>query len=798
MSLLARLFLLVLLAVLPAIGIGTYYEFQLRAAREAQVREETLRLARLVKSEMDRFAEGIRELLVAFSENPAVAAGSWDRCNAAAEHLLPRLTGHVNIGVAAIGGEVVCSAMPEARGTNVRSSPSFQGFLAEDGFAIGTYDVGTFGGGKVLPFGEPLRGPAGKKSAIAWATLDLDWLARRLADRLQRSDMTLAVVDRDGTTLVRLPDPAKWVGHRLADQYAEMLRDLHEGTIDTVGMDGVRRIIGYAPLSLEPKGLYVGVGLNKDAVFAPINRATLFGAVLVGLCVCLALSVAWAGGTVFLRRPIEALLRASERWRQGDYGARSGVAEHRTEIGRLGRAFDEMAAETEKREADRQRAEEQSRRFSDTLEQRVAERTAELVQANRRLAAESEERQRAEVALLHAQRIESIGQLTGGVAHDFNNLLTAVLGNLEIAQMRAKDDSVLRLLAGAARAAERGARLTEQLLAFSRKQRLQPQPVDINELVSGMSEMLERSIGGTIRLEQELCLDLWPAMTDPTQIELVILNLAINARDAMPGGGRLTVESSNASADDPHRPADLAAGDYVCIAVSDTGTGMSEEVLAQAPEPFFTTKEAGKGSGLGLSMVQGVARQSGGAIALASSPGEGTTVRVYLPRAAEAQAGAEGHAASANDFATLAGRRALLIDDDEDVRQVTAALLTDLDCQVIEADGGSNGLAALDSDPDIDLAVIDFAMPGMNGIKVADAILAARPAMPLIIITGYAEIDFSEPRTRRLRVLKKPFQRTELAEALIGAIADAGADASSNVVRLNPPSAQGRAGRAGS
>ncbi|HEX3536185.1 MAG TPA: response regulator, partial [Stellaceae bacterium] len=213
----------------------------------------------------------------------------------------------------------------------------------------------------------------------------------------------------------------------------------------------------------------------------------------------------------------------------------------------------------------------------------------------------------------------------------------------------------------------------------------------------------------------------------------------------------------------------------------------------RAPEPFFTTKDAGKGSGLGLSMVYGVARQSGGAVAMTSRLGEGTTVRVYLPRAAEAEARVETPVAAAADFAALAGRTVLLIDDDEDVRQVSAALLQELDCKVVEAESGQSGLAALDGNPGIDLAVVDFAMPGMNGVKVAEAIRAKRPDIPFIIITGYAEIDTSEPSIERLRVLNKPFQRAELAEALLAAIADA---ARSNVVPLKPPSGRGRAGRA--
>src|SRR5436305_1211933 len=316
MSLLLRLFVLVLLAVLPAIAIEAYNEFELRSIREKQVHEEALRLARLANSEMDRIAEGTREMLVAFSENPAVAEGRWTRCNDVAARLLPRLSIYLDIGVATTAGDIVCSAVPQSRGVNIHASPAFQSLLAADNFAIGTYDPGGPGGAKILPFGEPLRNAAGAKTGVVWATLNLGWLTEHFAGRFQGPDMTLALVDRDGTTLVRLPEPEKWIGHKLANQYAGMLQGLHEGTIDTVGMDGIRRIIGYAPLSLEPRGLYVGVGLTKSAAFAEINRATVRGAVLVALCLGLALLAAWAGGTMFLRRPIEALLRAAERWRQ--------------------------------------------------------------------------------------------------------------------------------------------------------------------------------------------------------------------------------------------------------------------------------------------------------------------------------------------------------------------------------------------------------------------------------------------------------------------------------------------------
>ena len=303
-------------------------------------------------------------------------------------------------------------------------------------------------------------------------------------------------------------------------------------------------------------------------------------------------------------------------------------------------------------------ARETLRRSREELERLVGERTRSLAAANDRLTAEIAERQRTEEALLQAQKLEAVGQLTSGVAHDFNNLLTGVLGNLELLERRLKSQESLRRLRAARLAAERGARLTHQLLAFSRKQRLAPTPLDLNRLVSEASDMLFRTIGATVRIETVLTEGLWPALVDPTQTELVLLNLAINARDAMPEGGRLTIRTANVSRGDA--PPDLAPGDYVLISVSDTGEGMSEEVLRRAVEPFFTTKEPGKGSGLGLSMVHGVATQSGGGLHIDSRLGRGTTVNVYLPRARRLSAAArerEPLSAAVHEAGNHHGRR---------------------------------------------------------------------------------------------------------------------------------------------
>jgi len=398
------------------------------------------------------------------------------------------------------------------------------------------------------------------------------------------------------------------------------------------------------------------------------------------------------------------------------------------------------------------------------LERRVAERTAELESANRQLAGQIAERERVETVLRQAQRLEAVGQLTSGVAHDFNNLLMVVLGNIRQMQKTRHDPVTQRRLQIMTQAAERGAKLTAQMLAFSRRQRLEPRAVDLNDTVRGMRDLLQATMGGSVHIETVLQPNLWPAMIDPTQIELVILNLAINARDAMEVGGTLTVETANVVLDAPTRPEEPAAGDYVMIAVSDTGSGMSEEVLGKVFEPFFTTKEVGKGSGLGLSQVFGLAKQSGGGVRIDSSVGLGTAVRVFLPRAeSHARIAAAGDAPESDTGPK--DLNVLLVDDDSAVREVTASFLHDLGYHVVEAGSGGAALEVLDRQSEIDLMLVDFAMPGMNGAEVAREVHARRPELPILFVTGYADTE-ALAAAGDDGILRKPFVEKDLAAKL--------------------------------
>ena len=405
------------------------------------------------------------------------------------------------------------------------------------------------------------------------------------------------------------------------------------------------------------------------------------------------------------------------------------------------------------------------------LEELVQDRTQQLVESNRQLRSEITERRNAQSALLHAQKVELMGQMTGGIAHDFNNLLTAVLGNLELAKQRITDDKIRRFLNSATQAAQRGAKLTAQLLAFSRKQRLQSEPTDVNALVSGLGDLLFRTIGGTVRIETVLQKDLWPAMIDAGQVKSIIVNLAINARDAMPEGGRLTISTANAGKDDQRRPHNLAAGEYVVVSVRDTGTGMTDEVLSKVFEPFFTTKPVGKGTGLGLSQVHGITTQLGGGVRIDTQVGKGTTITVYLPRAERAAMQHPQTGAAVALPQEAGGATILVVDDDRDVRDLAVACSKGSDtrhrCGRVDT-----AMEIVGKHWPIDLLLIDIAMPEVNGIDVARAILTERPKLPVLFMTGYAGAAAAEHAPAK-NLLAKPFTVTEIAAKVEDACAPA-------------------------
>ncbi len=553
-----------------------------------------------------------------------------------------------------------------------------------------------------------ISGPAGTFEGIAIAFLNLAYFEDFF--RAVELDAKGAIVlhHRDGTVLARYPHVESAVGTSFAKlpPFTEVLANRLAGSVFmTSPVDGSLRMVAIRALKAFPLAVNVSVDVNEALV--DWWRETVTFALAAGLA------------SVMIGSLLVVLAR------------RSGQIE-------------QLLIE-----------------YSRTKE--------EAVSANRQLVQQMAERERASLALRQAQRMEAVGQLTGGVAHEFNNLLTVLLGNLDL--MRGVDQPDPRAeerLSAMTAAAERGATLTGQLLAFARRQSLAPRPVDLNAMILGMEDLLGSALGSRMTVRHTLAPALWPAMIDPAQLELVVLNLAINARDAMPAGGVLTITTSNTRQGAPERPGDPPAGDHVTIEVRDTGEGMTTEVLARAFEPFFTTRAPGAGSGLGLSQVFGTARQSGGGVTIDSTPGLGTVVRVHLPRAAEAPMEAD---APATADPTTHRACVLVVDDDDAVRATTSDVLAELGYAVRSAGGGPQALKMLAQDPKIDVLLTDVVMPGMSGPALARHAKLLHPALPILFISGYADPEGITGEALLGRLVRKPFRRAHLAGQIEAALA---------------------------
>ena len=401
------------------------------------------------------------------------------------------------------------------------------------------------------------------------------------------------------------------------------------------------------------------------------------------------------------------------------------------------------------------------------LEKLVVERTRALEEANEQLRLEIKERARVEETLRQAQKIEAIGQLTGGVAHDFNNLLMVISGGLDMLDRQSDPNRRRRLMDGMIQAAQRGASLTKQLLAFSRRQKLRPQPVDVAAQIGGMRELLDRSLRGDVHVEFDFPEQLWPVEVDPGELELVVLNLAVNARDAMPNGGTIVVRGQNL----PDLNVDQISGNYVRLSVIDTGVGMAPEILARVFEPFFTTKDVGKGSGLGLAQVHGFATQSRGTVRIRSEVGRGTSIELYLPRSFDAPS-SERHLIDLTRVRPKKSNQGqvLLVEDDDEVAALVSEMLGQLGYEVTRASSAAAALGALADGRRIDLIFSDIMMPGgMNGVELAREIKNRRSDIPILLTSGYAEASVSDAESAGIEILPKPYHIDELAAALAAA-----------------------------
>ena len=554
---------------------------------------------------------------------------------------------------------------------------------------------------------------------------------------------------RTGQSLVvRISDQGPGIG----DLNAVLEGRYHSPTGLGIGITGARRLMDGFDIRSE-SGRGTVITLTKRL---PLDTPRLTGPEVAQLARKVAL-IAPDDPHAALREQNRELLRSLAE-----------LAEREEEAQRLNRELGETNRGVVALYAELEAQAGQLRQAGLTLEAQVAERTAELADANVRLKAEAIERSRMEESLRQSQKMEAVGQLTGGIAHDFNNLLMGIVGSLDLLRSRTaqgRTDNLHRYVDAAMASANRAAALTHRLLAFARRQPLDPRATDANALLLGMTDLIERSISEAVELRIVTEANLWSTLCDPHQLENAVLNLAINARDAMPDGGTLTIETCNTTLTQTAAEQQTGSrpGPYVCVRVSDTGTGMSPEVIARAYDPFFTTKPLGQGTGLGLSMIYGFARQSGGHTRIESEVGRGTSISIYLPRhrgeAQEERAGSAPAVAHAG-----AGESILVVEDEPVVRDLIAESLHDAGYRVLEAADGPSGLRVLQSDQGIDLLLTDVGLPGLNGRQLADQARETRPSLKVLFITGYAETaatssGFLAPG---MAMITKPFPMDDL------------------------------------
>jgi signal transduction histidine kinase/ActR/RegA family two-component response regulator len=771
MKLSTRLVLLVVGCLLPILTAQVYSQVNLYAKRHEQLSELVLRQAELANSDIALIVDSVRQVGT-LAGQLSIAPG--DRCDQRLTALRQSPTQYRFLALyAPADGSLLCASGDAPEGL---VHPSWMGnLLTTPDLAIGQMVTDTAQKARFLPVAVHAGAGSSTPPVVLIAALDADWLAKQLeaarVDRPSAADRSsLIIVNRDGNIVDRVPDAAAWAGQPLPNWFRPLLSREKTAVETITDPDGHTIIAAFIPKAVPPVGLTVIDALVMPDLMTDIDQATYQDLLVIGGAAVVALVLAWVAGRRFIYRPTEALLQAARKWREGDLGARANPMDAGSEFSALAQSFNAMAAGLQAREMER-------RMQSSFLEAQVAERTRELSETNNRLQVEIAGREKTEAALHQAQKLQAVGQLAGGIAHDFNNMLATVLGNLELMERRvsqagddwiqADGERLLRLIERATGAVTRGGQLTSRLLAFSRRQRLAARPTDINALLGELITLATSTLGRRVQVVSELSNDLWPAMVDPSQVEAAILNLCLNARDAMPDGGRLTIRTSNltvGAAGQPGSDSQLAVGTYVQVCISDTGTGMSPEVKARAFDPFFTTKGPGAGSGLGLSQVYGMARQSGGSVSIESTLGEGTCVTLCLPRAVAIEDVSTPPEENPVDLPRpgTPGELILVVDDDNAVRQVTVEMARDLGCEVAQASGGEQALALVEKlTPK--LILLDYAMPGMNGLQLARALRERGLTAPIALVTGYAELSEADVAAGELAgLLRKPFTIREL------------------------------------
>src|SRR3954447_7590848 len=641
----------------------------------------------------------------------------------------PQFTGILTIDP---DGSLFCDSLRTNRTLDLRDRAYFKQVLVSRSVVVEPV-FGRLTGISVLQIAYPVRSEAGALKLVLLASFNLRKFAEYHHKRLL-AEKDILLIDAKGTVLVApstgwtAPVGASIAGSDLLRFATAPDQNAFQEVTDRDGRTQVWAI-AHSP-SIRDAGLFILVGRSKDGLVAAANRRLYEDMAILAVALLLLLAGVWILATVSVGRQVGRLANMAKRLGLGDLSARIPPPHPRGELGGLMTLLNGTA---------------------ESLEQQ----RAAIADLNQKLS--------------QSQKMEAMGQLTGGVAHDFNNLLTVILGNAEyLAERLAANKELHRIADSIATAAERGSDLTRSLLAFARKQPLMPQEIDIGQKILGVEQLLRRTLGEHIECEFLLDRDLWPASVDPGQLTSALLNLVLNARDAMPDGGKLTVEVRNVSLGeaDIDVNGETRPGDYVMVAVTDTGCGMSAEVAGRAFEPFFTTKEVGKGTGLGLSMVYGFAQQSGGSMQIRSEPGHGTAVRLFFPRVATPQASA---ARSTGPAKPTGSETILVVEDDDMVRGYVEGELKALGYRVIVTRDAPAALAIVRGPEKIDLLFTDVVMPGgMFGTELAKEAAGLRPDLKILLTSGHTEhpVEAIGGAGRDVRILEKPYRRHDLATTL--------------------------------
>jgi signal transduction histidine kinase/ActR/RegA family two-component response regulator len=747
MSIRRRLLLVVLLAMLPPTLLVAVRFFQ---DYRKQIDTATVGLTLLASSlsdNLDEKIQGTSQLLYGLARAPELETSDRAYCSSflsAVREEYPLYTGVLTLQP---DGRLFCDSLATGRTLDLSDRRYYRQIVEGAPGVVLEPAFGRLTGLAVLQIAFPIRAADGSLQRILLASLNLTGFLQSNAQKTLVRDAEVMIVDRRGTLLARQSRAETAQGDSKADPAVKVDQDIQAtelfgfalahprgGVAELTGLTGGRQVWAVAPVRAErDPGVFILAGRSVASLVDVEERRLVEDLMLLGVFSVVLMAIVWLIAEHGIRRPVGRIATTVSRLGRGELDARVEAPHPRGELGTLMAAVNTAAASLESQRAD-------------------------IVALNDRLR--------------QAQKMEAIGQLTGGIAHDFNNLLTVILGNSELLSDKLRAHPLLKRLADMSKtAAERGADLTRNLLAFARRQPLNPRTVDVNELLRRMQGILTRTLGELVECRFAPGERLWPARIDPTQLETAVLNLAINARHAMEAGGRLVIQSANATLDEDYcrANADAQPGDYVMIAVTDNGSGMSADVMAKAFDPFFTTKGVGKGSGLDLSMVYGFVKQSNGHVRIESALGHGTTVTLYLPRAAEPVQ----PAASTREAVIHRGAEVVLVVEDEDiVREHVVDQVAGLGYRTLTARDATEALAILRAGAAIDLLFTDVVMPGgMSGPELAQEALRLRPGLRVLYTSGYTDnAVVNEGLEGGVQLLSKPYRRHELAEKLRAAL----------------------------